>query len=165
MLDRTGHCQIVIGGMLRTLCTLGILSGLALISAGTLTAQAPGAGTSPPASTPDSQPPRVYGPEDHDVRPPKVLYAPNPEFTDKARRKKLGGTCVLSTLVDVQGNPQDIQVVRSIAEGLDPKLRSAAVSLDQSAMKTLRQYRFQPATLQGKPVLYRLKLEVDFRIY
>ena len=162
MRDRTGHCQNVIGGMLRTLC---ILSGLALILAGTLTAQAPSAGTTPPANTPDSQSSRVYGPEDHGVVPPKVLYAPNPEYTDKARRKKLGGACVLSTLVDPQGNPQDIQVVKSIAEGLDPKLHSAAVSLDQSAMKTLHQYRFQPATLQGKPVPYRVKIEVNFRIY
>lgn len=99
------------------------------------------------------------------VVPPKVLRAPDPQFTDKARRKKLGGTCILSTLVDAQGNPHDIRVVKSIADGIDPKLHAAAVSLDQSAMKTLSQYRFQPATRQGVPVPYKLNVEMQFRIY
>lgn len=105
-----------------------------------------------------------YKPEDG-VVPPKVLYAPNPEFTDKARRKKLGGTCVVSTLVDEQGTPRRVEVVKSIADGLSPKLRSAAMSLDQNAVKAVQQYRFQPATRQGKPVPYKLKIEVSFRIY
>jgi hypothetical protein len=46
----------------------------------------------------------VHHPGDGIV-PPKVLYAPDPEFSEKARSKKLGGTCILSTLVDADGNP------------------------------------------------------------
>jgi TonB family protein len=99
------------------------------------------------------------------VVPPKVLYAPDPEFSDKARSKKLGGTCVLSILVDVEGKPHDVQIVKSAAEGVKPKQRSAALSLDENAVKAVNQYRFQPATMQGKPVPYRVKIEVNFRAY
>jgi TonB family protein len=96
---------------------------------------------------------------------PKVIYAPDPEFPDKARSKKLGGTCIISILVDAQGTPHDVQVVKSIAEGLKPKLHSAALSLDESAVKAVQQYRFQPATMQGKPVPYKVNIEVAFNIY
>jgi TonB family protein len=99
------------------------------------------------------------------VVPPKVLYAPDPEFSDKARSKKLGGTCVLSTLVDAEGKPHDVQIVKSVAEGVKPKQRSAALSLDENAVKAVQEYRFQPATMQGKPVPYRVKIEVNFRVY
>lgn len=99
------------------------------------------------------------------IVPPKVLYAPDPEFSDKARGKKLGGTCVLSTLVDAEGKPHDVQIVKSAAEGVKPKQHSAALSLDEDAVKAVNQYRFQPATMQGKPVPYRVKIEVNFRVY
>jgi len=106
----------------------------------------------------------VHHPGDGIV-PPKVLYAPDPEFSEKARSKKLGGTCVLSTLVDAEGKPHDVQIVKSAAEGVKPKQRSAALSLDENAVKAVNQYRFQPATIQGKPVPYRVKIEVNFRVY
>ena len=38
------------------------------------------------------------------VSAPRLIYAPDPEFTDKARRKKLGGTVVVSLTVDAAGN-------------------------------------------------------------
>lgn len=164
MRDLAGHCQTVTREMLRTLCILGIPSGLASISAGMLTAQAPSARASP-TSAPDSQASRVYGPEDHGVTTPKLIYAPDPEYSDKARRQKLNGSCVLSVLVDVKGNPQDVQVVKSVWDGVNSKQRSAAMSLDQKAMETARKYRFKPATLNGEPVPYKVKLEMNFRIY
>jgi TonB family protein len=99
------------------------------------------------------------------IVPPKVLYAPDPESSDKARSKKLGGSCVLCTLVDAEGKPHDVQIVKSVAEGVKPKQRSAALSLDESAVKAVQQYRFQPVTMQGKPVPYKVNIEVAFNIY
>jgi TonB family protein len=99
------------------------------------------------------------------VSAPELIYSVNPEFTDKARRKKLGGTCVVSILVDVNGTPQDVHVLRSIASTVSPKLHSAAMGLDENAIKAARQYRFKPGTYHGKPVPVELKLEVNYRIY
>ena len=68
-------------------------------------------------------------------------FAPDPEFSDEARRAKYQGVCVVSLIVDAQGNPQRVQVVRHLGMGLDEK-----------AVEAVRQYKFKPATLQGKPV-------------
>jgi hypothetical protein len=38
------------------------------------------------------------------VSAPKLLFAPDPEFTDQARRKRAGGTVVVALTVDAEGN-------------------------------------------------------------
>ena len=83
------------------------------------------------------------------VSPPELLLAPEPEFTDKARRKRLGGTVVLSLTVDIQGNPQDVRVMHSLSANVSKKLQAVALGLDESAVKAVKQYRFQPARFQG----------------
>ena len=99
------------------------------------------------------------------VSAPKVVFAPDPEFTDKARRKKLDGMVVLSLTVDPAGKPQDVHVLRSLAEGVSKKLRPAALTLDESAIKAVKAYRFEPAEFKGKPVPVETTVEIDYRIY
>ena len=99
------------------------------------------------------------------VSPPKIVFAPDPEFTDKARRKKLNGTVVVSLTVDSTGKPQDVRVLRSLAEGVSKKLRPAALSLDESALKAAKEYRFEPADFEGTPVPVEVKIEINYRIY
>jgi periplasmic protein TonB len=88
------------------------------------------------------------------VSAPQLVFAPDPEFSDEARRAKYQGVCVVSLIVDAQGNPQRVQVVRHLGMGLDEK-----------AVEAVKQYRFKPATLQGKPVPVEVNIEVNFRIY
>ena len=88
------------------------------------------------------------------VAAPQLIFAPDPEFSDEARRAKFQGICVVSLIVDPQGNPQRVQVVRHLGMGLD-----------QKAVDAVKQYRFKPATLQGKPVPVEVNIEVTFRIY
>jgi len=85
---------------------------------------------------------------------PQLVFAPDPEFSDEARRAKYQGVCVVSLIVDAQGNPQRVSVVRHLGMGLDEK-----------AVEAVRQYKFKPATLQGKPVPVEVNIEVNFRIY
>jgi TonB family protein len=99
------------------------------------------------------------------VTPPQLIYSVDPEFTDQARKKKLSGTCIVGMVVDSKGNPQDVHVVKSIAEDVSPKLRSVAQGLDEKAVEGVRQYKFKPATYQGKAVPYETTVEVAFRIY
>jgi TonB family protein len=99
------------------------------------------------------------------VLAPRLIFSVDPEFTDKARRKRLGGTCVVSMLVDVAGTPQDVHVVSSIATSVAPKLRSIAMGQDENAVKAAKAYRFEPATFEGKPVPVEIKVEINFRIY
>ncbi len=88
------------------------------------------------------------------VSAPQLVFAPDPEFSDEARRAKYQGVCVVSLIVDAQGNPQRVQVVRHLGMGLDEK-----------AVEAVKQYKFKAATLQGKPVPVEVNIEVNFRIY
>jgi TonB family protein len=99
------------------------------------------------------------------VLAPQVISSGDPEYTDQARRKKLSGSCEVELVVDAQENPREVHIVKSIGEGLKPKLMKIAEGLDQNAMKAVSQDRFKPAEYQGKPVPVHLKISVDFQIY
>ncbi len=88
------------------------------------------------------------------VSNPILIYAPDPEFSDEARRAKYQGVCVVGLVVDVEGNPQRVHIVRPLGMGLDEK-----------AMEAVRQYKFKPAVFKGKNVAVEVNIEVNFRIY
>jgi TonB family protein len=88
------------------------------------------------------------------VSNPVLVYAPDPEFSDEARRAKYQGICVVGLIVDSQGNPQRVRIVRPLGMGLDEK-----------ALEAVRQYKFKPAIFNGKPVPVEINIEVNFRIY
>jgi bla regulator protein BlaR1 len=89
-----------------------------------------------------------------DVTAPKLIYAPDPEFTEKARKANYRGVCVLSLIVNAQGKPEKVQVVRHLGMGLD-----------QKAIEAVQQYKFTPALLHEKPVAVEVHIEVNFRRY
>ncbi len=89
-----------------------------------------------------------------DVSAPQLIFAPNPEFTEEAKRVKYQGACVITTIVDAEGNPQRVQIVRHLGMGLD-----------QKAVDAVEQYKFEPAMLHGKPVAVEVNIEVNFRLF
>jgi periplasmic protein TonB len=70
---------------------------------------------------------------------PKVISSVDPEYTVQATRKKVSGGCVIGLVVDAQGNPRDIHVVKSTPEDVGPKLKKIAEGLDQNALKAVSQ--------------------------
>jgi TonB family protein len=88
------------------------------------------------------------------VKPPKLIYGPNPEYSEEARRAKVQGVVVLWLIVDSQGTTQDVRVSRSLGKGLD-----------EQAVKAVRSWRFEPATLNGQPVPVQINAEVSFKIH
>jgi periplasmic protein TonB len=99
------------------------------------------------------------------VSAPKLLFAPDPEFTDQARHKRVSGVVVVSLTVDAAGNPQNVRVARSMAEDVSKKYKKIAVGLDDNAVAAVKQYRFEPAQFQGKPVPVEIQVRINFRIY
>jgi TonB family protein len=87
------------------------------------------------------------------VSPPQVTYQVDPEYTDEARQAKFSGSCIVDLIVDTQGMPRNVRVVRPLGRGLDEK-----------AIEAVKQYRFKPAMYQGHPIPFELKIEVSFRI-
>jgi periplasmic protein TonB len=88
------------------------------------------------------------------VSAPEAISTPDPDYTEEARRAKTQGTCILGLIVDSEGNPRDIRVVRGLGSGLDAK-----------AIEAVRQWRFEPAKKDGKPVNVLISVEVSFRLY
>jgi len=88
------------------------------------------------------------------VSAPKEIYAPEPEYSEEARKVKQMGVVVLRLVVGSDGNPRDIQVVRALGLGLDEK-----------AIEAVRKWRFEPARKDGKPVAVAVNIEVNFHLY
>ena len=88
------------------------------------------------------------------VTAPKSIYAPNPSYDEKARKKKINGVVILAMVVTAQGKVRDVKVIKSVDEGLD-----------KQAVATVSTWRFEPATKNGNPVAVHLKAEINFRLY
>jgi TonB family protein len=88
------------------------------------------------------------------VSAPKALYTPDPEYSEEARKAKYQGTVVLWLIVGPDGRPQNVKVARTLGMGLD-----------QKAIEAVRQWRFEPAKLNGNPVAVQINVEVNFRLY
>jgi TonB family protein len=88
------------------------------------------------------------------VLPPKVLYDPEPDYSDEARRAKHQGSVILWVVVGADGRPHEIKVQRSLGMGLDEK-----------AIDAVRRWKFDPARKDGQAVAVQILVEVSFRIY
>jgi TonB family protein len=90
--------------------------------------------------------------EDRVTVPVSVLFKVDPECTKKARAARLGGTVLLSIIVDAEGRAGEIRVVRGLGMGLDEK-----------AIEALQKWRFSPAMKNSIAVPTRAQVEINFR--
>jgi TonB family protein len=88
------------------------------------------------------------------VTAPRIIYNPDPEYSDEARKTKHQGTVILWAIIGADGRPRNLRVSRSLGMGLDEK-----------AIEAVRAWRFEPATKDGHPVAVMINVEVDFHLY
>ena len=88
------------------------------------------------------------------VSPPRQIYAPEPEFSEEARKAKYQGVCTLGLVVGTDGRPSQIRVLSALGMGLDEK-----------AIEAVKNWRFEPAMKDGHPVRVEIAVEVDFHLY
>src|SRR5499427_1673438 len=88
------------------------------------------------------------------VSAPRALYAPDPEYSEEARKATYQGTVVLWMVVGADGRAQQVRVQRSLGMGLDEK-----------AIEAVKQWRCEPAKLNGQAVPVQINVEVNFRLY
>lgn len=118
--------------------------------------------TKPPLPNPDASGNYHVG---DGVTAPKPLYEVPPEIPLDARKTRFSATVTVALMVDAKGFPTDVHVAQSASKtvrGNDPPVTRW---LDENAVKAVKQYRFQPAKFQGKPVPVRLNVEVNFQIF
>ncbi len=124
---------------------------LLLLPAPFLAAQQPTPPSDPTAPTQANEP--IYKIGGH-ISAPEIEHRVTAQYTDEARRAHYQGVCLVSLIVNAQGNPVNVHIARSLGMGLDEK-----------ALEAIRQYKFRPAMRNGKtPVPVQINIEVDFRL-
>jgi TonB family protein len=84
---------------------------------------------------------------------PKVVNRVEPMYTQEAKDGKIQGTVAVGLEVNAEGKAQNLYIIRSLDKGLD-----------ENAIAAIKQWTFQPAEKDGKPVTVVATIEVNFRL-
>jgi TonB family protein len=84
------------------------------------------------------------------VKPPVAIQTPDIEFPKDLLPANVAPHFVVGLVVDQRGLPQNIRMIRGMSD-----------TLDRYALEAVRQYRFNPATLNGQPVAVALNIEIN----
>jgi len=84
----------------------------------------------------------------------RLLFKPEPQYTEEARRNQITGTVMLRVVFSSTGEVVQIRAVRTLPFGLTERAIAAA-----------RQIKFVPATKGGRPVSVFMQLEYNFNLY
>ncbi|MFC2172629.1 energy transducer TonB [Acidobacteriota bacterium] len=104
-----------------------------------------------PVEPPQDNRGKIYPPGDVDS--PVILSRVRPEYCTSARFLGVEGTVILKAVIRSDGSIGDVEVIRR----LHP-------CLDDNAVKALTQWRFSPATLNGRKVSAYMTLTIIYRL-
>ena len=83
----------------------------------------------------------------------KVLKKVDAVYTPAAKDARIEGTVILHVLVGKTGEVEDVEVLKGLPKGLS-----------EAAVAAVRQWRFEPATVDRKPVPARTTLTFNFSL-
>jgi len=86
------------------------------------------------------------------IKPPKAVHAPDPKFPDLPPGAEPHGLVVMLIGVNAKGHVQAVRVLRS-----DEKI------FEQSALDTVKKWKFKPAEKSGKPIPVQVTVEMRFQ--
>ena len=84
----------------------------------------------------------------------RLLFKPEPQYTEEARRNQVTGTVMLRVIFSSEGQVDEIRAVRTLPFGLTERAIAAA-----------RQIKFVPAMKGGQAVSVHMQLEYNFNLY
>ncbi|HLK05891.1 MAG TPA: TonB family protein [Candidatus Acidoferrum sp.] len=87
-----------------------------------------------------------------EVKSVQLISSVPPVYPQLARTQRISGDVKIDALIDESGRVTGMKVV------------SGPVLLHQAAMDSLRQWKYRPASLDGKPVAMHLLVTVQFRL-
>jgi len=102
----------------------------------------------PPPPAPPAKPIRVGG----ELQAPTLIHRVEPDYPAVAVAGKISGTVILEATVNEAGAVTDVTVLRSI------------LLLEQAAVKAVKQWRYQPLVLNGKPEPFILVVTLTFSL-
>jgi TonB family protein len=87
-----------------------------------------------------------------DIKPPKLIKEVAPVYPQIARQAQVEGTVILEVKTDEQGNVIGVKVLRSIP------------LLEQAAIEAVKQWKYEPLILEGKPRKVLFTVTVRFML-
>lgn len=87
-----------------------------------------------------------------EIKPPRLLKKVNPVYPEVAKEAKVEGIVILEVETDIHGNVVRVQVLRSIP------------LLDQAAIDAVRQWKYEPAVINGQPRGVIFTVTVSFKL-
>jgi protein TonB len=100
----------------------------------------------PPVAERRKEPVRVGG----DVKPPRLLSGPEPEYPVLARQARLSGVVVIEAIIDENGKVTGMRVI------------SGHPLLIPSALNAVSKRKYEPTVLDGEPIPVDFRVEVSF---
>ncbi len=87
-----------------------------------------------------------------DVKQAKLISSVSPVYPTLAKNQHVSGSVMVDALIDANGRVTTMKVA------------SGPTLLQQAAMDALKQWKYQPASLDGKPVAMHLTVTIQFRL-
>ncbi len=87
-----------------------------------------------------------------DVKPARLIFSVPPSYPMLAKSQHVSGNVLVDALIDATGRVTSMSVV------------SGPTLLHQAAMDALKQWKYQPASLDGKAVPMHLAVTIRFRL-
>jgi TonB family protein len=87
------------------------------------------------------------------VKAPIVTNRVDPKYTDEARQNRISGIVIAETEIDKTGEVRKVVILKPLPFGLD-----------DAAIAAVRHWRFDPATVDGKPVDAIFNMTVQFKV-
>ena len=100
----------------------------------------------PPQPAAEAAPVRIGG----NVKPPKLISSVLPIYPTAAKIAGIEGRVVIETSVEKDGSVSGSKVI------------SGSPVLRQAALDALRQWKYQPGTLNGEPIAVQISVTIDF---
>lgn len=89
-----------------------------------------------------------------DVRPPLLIERVEPAYPETERKLRKEGIVILEAIITSDGAVDEVKV-----------LKAADPLLDDAAKRAVMQWRYRPATLNGRAVRVYLTVTVSFRLH
>jgi TonB family protein len=84
---------------------------------------------------------------------PRLIHSVKANYSAEAIKAHYEGVCLVQLVVDTEGRPADVRIIRPLG-----------MYLDENAIQAVMQYRFKPGILHGEQAPMRISIAVPFRL-
>jgi protein TonB len=84
------------------------------------------------------------------LKPPRQTYSVDPVYPPLAREARIAGTVIVDAVIDGHGNVVEARVA------------NGHPLLIEAALRAVRQWKYEPTSLNGQPVSVELQVQVHF---